>query len=593
MLAPPQPGDKPIRPLREESHMPYLKRSTILVLAIALIACSGPASPSAPAERSSAGEQARSKRLTAAIVGDPYTLSAKLNTSGPGSNVPGSDALEDLVNSGFANTDNRGLLSPVLAEAVPTVENGQWVLFSDGRMETTWHIRPNAYWHDGAPFTADDIIFTTRLSRDKEVGWEYDAAFDAVDGIESSDGGSTVTVRWKQPFVEADTLFSHSVSGRTLPLPRHLLDEGYTRDRGTLMDQLYWSEQFVGTGPFKLREWQRGSHLVVDANARFVLGRPRIDQVEVRFVTDPRNLAANILAGAIDLTIGRGISLEQAVQVLDQWRDGTMDYRVSNWMVAYPQLLDPSPEIIGNVQFRRALVHALDRQQMVDALQAGLATVAHTYVSPDDPAYPEVSPSVPRYDFDPTRAIRMIEDLQYRRDADGIFRTPSGQPLELEVRVGGGEDLTEKAGLSMADYWHRAGLATEAAIVPPQRIRDREYAATFPGLYLRGQPTDPARLGRFHSSKVPTPENRYNGDNNPRYRNPEFDALLERYSMTIAQPARNQVLGQIVSHIADRVIMIGLFYRVEPTLFANRVKNVTARPPNSTQAWNAHEWDVV
>jgi peptide/nickel transport system substrate-binding protein len=496
------------------------------------------------------------------------------------------------MNSGLANTDNRGLLNPVLADAVPTVENGRWVLLPDGRMETTWHIRPNAYWQDGTPFTADDLIFTTQVSRDKQVGWEYDAAFDAFDSIESSNGGETVIVRWKQPFIEADTMFSHAVSGRTLPLPKHLLEDPYTRDRATLMDHPYWSEQFVGTGPFKLREWQRGSHLIVDANERFVLGRPRIDQVDVRFVTDPRTLAANILAGDIDLTIGRGISLEQATQVRDQWRDGVMDYRVSNWLVAYPQFLDPSPEIIRNVQFRRALVHALDRQQMTDALQAGLGEVAHTYISPDDPAYPDVGPVVPRYDFDPNRAIRMIEDLLYRRDAEG-FRTPSGQRLELEVRVGAGEDLTEKAGLAMADYFHRAGIAADATIVPAQRIRDREYAATFPGLYLRGQPTDPARLGRFHSSKVPTPENNYIGDNNPRYRNPEFDVLLERYSMTVAQRPRYQVLSQIVSHIADQVIMIGLFYRVEPTLFANRIKNVAARPPTSTQAWNAHLWDVT
>lgn len=573
--------------------MPYLRRTTVAVFGILCVACSGPTSPSAPAERSPGAEQTKPKHVTAAIVGDPYTLSAKLNTSGPGSNVPGSDALEDLVNSGLANTDNRGLLNPVLADAVPTIQNGRWVLLPDGRMETTWHIRPNARWQDGTPFTADDIIFTARVSQDKDVGWEYDAAFDAVQSIESSDGGNTVTIRWKQPFIEADTMFSHSVSGRTLPLPRHLLEEPYTRDRATFMEQLYWSDQFVGTGPFKLREWQRGSHLVVDAHERFVLGRPRIDRVEVRFLTDPRTLAANILAGSIDLTIGRGVSLEQAVQVLDQWHDGVMDYRVSNWLVAYPQFLDPNPEIVSNLQFRRALVYALDRQQMADGLQDGLVSVAHTYLAPDDPAYPEVSPSVPRYEFDPARTIRMIEELQYKRDADGIFRGPSGQRLDLEIRVGAGEDLTEKAGLSMADYWRRVGVAAEAVIVPTQRIRDREYAATFPGFYLRGQPTDPARLGRFHSLKVPTPENRFIGDNNPRYRNPDFDMLLERYSMTVAQPARNQVLAQIVSHIADRVIMVGLFYRVEPTLYANRIKNVTARPPTSTQAWNAHEWDVT
>ena len=64
-------------------------------------------------------------------MGDPYTLSAKLNTSGPGSNVPGTDALEDLFGAGLANVDNSRRASPVLALAVPTVENGQWTVFPE------------------------------------------------------------------------------------------------------------------------------------------------------------------------------------------------------------------------------------------------------------------------------------------------------------------------------------------------------------------------------------------------------------------------------------------------------------------------------
>jgi hypothetical protein len=65
------------------------------------------------------------------------------------------------------------------------------------------------------------------------------------------------------------------------------------------------------------------------------------------------------------------------------------------------------------------------------------------------------------------------------------------------------------------------------------------------------------------------------------------------YASTIPIGPRRQVLGQIVSHLADQVIMLGLFYISEPTLIANRVQHVTARPPTSTQAWNAVEWDVT
>jgi peptide/nickel transport system substrate-binding protein len=529
--------------------------------------------------------------VVAAIAGDPYTLSAKLNTSGPGSNVAGTDALEDLVSAGLANVDNQSQLHPVLAEAVPSIENGSWKLLSDGRMETTWVLRSGLVWHDGVPFTTDDLLFTTQVSQDREVGWERDAAFDAIEGVAAPDE-RTLTVTWKRPFIEADTLFSHAVSGRTVPLPRHLLERPFTEDRANLMNHPYWSEEFVGTGPFKLQSWERGSHLVTVANHHYALGRPKIDEVEVRFIPDSRTLAANILAGAIDLSMGRGVSLEQATTIRDQWTDGHMDLRLSNWLVVYPQLLDPTPAIVGNLQLRRALLGALDRQQMVDTFQYGLTSVGHTYLNPQDPAFPEIAPTVPRYEYDPRRSMQMLEELHYTRGPDGIYQDAANQPLSLEVRVGGGDDLTEKTTLAVADSWRRVGVAADALIVPAQRIRDREFAATFPAFYLRQNPNDPARLGRFHSAQRPLPGNRYTGDNSPRYASPEFDALLERYSATVPRAERYQVLGQIVSHIADQVIMMGLFYISEPTLLTNRLQNVTARPPNSTQAWNAHEWDV-
>jgi peptide/nickel transport system substrate-binding protein len=561
-------------------------------MGVLFVSC-GPSS-SVPRDRETAAapaQQGAPKRVVAAIAGDPYTLSAKLNTSGPGSNVPGADALEDLVNAGLANMDNRSQLHPVLAEAAPSIENGQWRLFADGRMETTWKLRPGIVWHDGAPFTTADLLFTTQISQDPDIGWEHDAAFDAIESVTAPDD-QTLTVTWKRPFIEADTLFSHAVSGRTVPLPKHILEQPYTEDKANLMNQPYWSEQFVGTGPFKLRSWERGNRLIVDANPQFVLGRPHLDEVEVKFFADSRTMAASILAGAIDFTMGRGISLEQATQIRDQWPDGRMDLRLNNWLVAFPQLLDPTPQVVTNLQFRRALLSGIDRQQMVDTLQFGLTPVGHTYLNPEDPAYAEVAPTVPRYDYDPRKSMQLIEELGYTRGGDGLYHDASNQPLAIEVRVGGGDDLTEKTTLAVADSWRRIGIAAEGLIVPAQRIRDREYAATFPAFYLRQNPNDPARLGRFRSAQIPLPANRFTGDNSPRYANPDFDTLLDRYAATIPLPARRQALGQIVTHIADQVIMMGLFYISEPTLIANRVQNVTARPPASTQAWNAVEWDV-
>src|SRR5437764_794195 len=81
----------------------------------------------------------------------------------------------------------------------------------------------------------------------------------------------------------------------------------------------------LAAGPFKLKEWASGSHLVLEAFDGYALGRPKIDEIEVRFILDSNTLVANVLADTIDLTLGRGISIEQALQVRDQWRRGKVD----------------------------------------------------------------------------------------------------------------------------------------------------------------------------------------------------------------------------------------------------------------------------
>jgi ABC-type transport system substrate-binding protein len=100
-------------------------------------------------------------------------------------------------------------------------------------------------------------------------------------------------------------------------------------------------------------------------------------------------------------------------------------------------------------------------------------------------------------------------------------------------------------------------------------------------------------LPNIHPSQTPLAENNYRvRTNHSRYMNPEFGALLDRFATTIPRAERIEVLGQIIYHIADQLNIMGLYYGLEPTLISQRVENVTARHPQSTHAWNAHEWNV-
>ena len=521
-------------------------------------------------------------------MGDPPTLRNTVHASGGSGSTPGLDTVEDFLNVGLSTLDNRGRLLPRLAQAVPTVEDGLWKVAPDGRMETLWKIRSGAAWHDGTPFTAQDLAFTLTVGQDRELALFRDSIYDAIESAEIIDP-QTFVVRWREPFIDADRLFGTQTP--SVPLPRHVLEQAYLEDKENFAQLPYWGPGFIGTGPFKLQEFVRGSHLILNANDRYVLGPPKIDVIEVRFIPDSSTLVANLLAGAIELSLGRNLSLDQAIQIRDDWKDGRVEAGATNWVAIYPQHLNPTPSAIGDPRFRRALLHSVDRKTLGESLQGGAGTVAHGIQLPDAPEFAAVQQRIVRYEYDPTGAARLLDEMGFRRGGDGMLREPSGQRLTVELR-NTGLDIEIKSTLAVADYWQRAGIPTEPAPVPPQRARDREYRATYPALELVGNPNNLSSLVRLRSSQVPLPENNYTGLNRARYANAELDGLLERYFATIPMPARMEVLGRIVQHMSDQVVWMGLFDRLDPAMVGNRVQGVTPRTQDATQGWNVHEWDV-
>src|SRR4030095_4677521 len=180
---------------------------------------------------------------------------------------------------------------PQLAEAVPTTENGLWRVLPDGRMETPWTLLPGATWHDGTPFTSDDLLFTATVVRDRELVIFRDRSFPFIEGIEAPDP-LTITVRWSKPYIQADRMFSDDVA---VPLPKQLLERAYTEDKANLVNLPYWTTEYVGTGPCKVKEWERASYILLQANDNYLLGRPKIDEIEVRIMPDANTIVAGLL----------------------------------------------------------------------------------------------------------------------------------------------------------------------------------------------------------------------------------------------------------------------------------------------------------
>ena len=457
----------------------------VLLLSVTLAAC-GPQGGGgvAPAAQSSVpSPQSSFKRITVGVRGTAQVLSNKLNIGNAGLGVA---ETERLVHAGLAQQDDVDQLHPTLAEAVPSLDNGCGCCSPTAAWRRPGGFGRTSRWHDGTPLTTDDLLFTAAVAQDPEIPILRDQTFAAVERLEALDE-RTLKATWSRPYIQADTLFSFA-GGTALanitPLPKHVLEPAFLNDKANFHQLPFWTTEFVGAGPYRVKEYDRDIAAVLVANDAFVLGRPKIDEIEVKFIPDGNTIIANLLSGTIDATFDpRSISFAQALQIKDQWREGQVIYARATWVAMYAQSINPTPPQVADVRFRRAMLQAIDRQDIVDTMQSGVGGVAHHYVGPDWKEYQAVEPSIVRYSYDPRAAAQSLESMGFAKGADGIYRDPAGQRFTVEIRTTM-VDINSKSSFTVADYWQRFGVSTEVAIVPPQRTNEREYRSTYPGFEL-------------------------------------------------------------------------------------------------------------
>jgi peptide/nickel transport system substrate-binding protein len=250
--------------------------------------------------------------------------------------------------------------------------------------------------------------------------------------------------------------------------------------------------------------------------------------------------------------------------------------------------VNPSPAILANLQFRRALAHATDRELLVQSIQAGVGAPSSALIAPTGADYDAIRASVVDYPYDVRRASQMIEDLGYSKGPDGMYRDSSNQPLPLALWAAADDDVYDRTTLAVADMWQRLGIATEQNRVAASA--DRSVMPSRPGFQMAALRTEVDT--RFFSSEVPLPENNFRGANRARYANPAFDAMINRYFAAVPRTERQAALGEIVHHLGDQVVVIHLFYNATPQLMNKRLQNVTPRT-SRTNAWNSHLWDLA
>jgi peptide/nickel transport system substrate-binding protein len=375
------------------------------------------------------------------------------------------------------------------------------------------------------------------------------------------------------------------------PLARHKLERMYREEHAAFLDGPHWREQFVGSGPFKVTSWDPGVEMLFTAYDKFVLGRPGVDEIRVRFIGDTTTIVANLLSGAVDVAYSVSIGFPQG-QALEQARwSGKVDYWQGNPRIVEWQGRDwgDTQKAVFDLRVRRAALHAIDRASIVEGIYAGRAWVAHFWLTPVDPAYPAVDRAVTKYDYDPNRAIALLREAGWNRGSDGVARNAAGEALYLPIMNQPNEaDALEAA--VVVDNWKGVGITSDIHRLSQLEIRDNELRSKFPAVSYNRRNLNYENMV-WTERQVSRPEQRWAGQNRPGYVNRTLDELWANVLGSTDGQQRERWLIEGLK-VMQEDAMVTLTH-ITPDVMAYHANLVGPAEPavvDTSRIWNVWEW---
>ncbi|MFQ5974383.1 MAG: peptide ABC transporter substrate-binding protein, partial [Alphaproteobacteria bacterium] len=283
-------------------------------------------------------------------------------------------------------------------------------------------IQADAVWGDGTPITTEDVLFTWEVGRTEEAGLGNQEMYRRIDRIEVHDD-HRFTIHWDRRECGFEGINDFEV------LPAHLEREAFSEPREYGQRTLYETDTTnpgLYFGPYRISRVELGALVVLEPNPTWWGEKPEFERITFRFIENTAALEANLLSGEVDYIAGEdGLTLDQALAFEKRHGD---DYNVvfrSGLIYEHIDLMLDNP-VLADLRVRRALLHAVDRAALSERLFEGKQPVAHTSVNPLDAVHFD---GVPRYDFDPARAIALLEEAGWTDVRDGIRHNANGDRL--------------------------------------------------------------------------------------------------------------------------------------------------------------------
>jgi peptide/nickel transport system substrate-binding protein len=466
--------------------------------------------------------------------------------------------------------DDKGVFKPSLAVEVPTVANGG--ISADG-LHWKIKLRDGVKWHDGKPFTAEDVKFTLELLVDpnflswRRTGHELVRDLTVVSPTE-------ITWRMDKPFAPYA-----SILASTFIVPKHVLGAEADKNKAA------FNNAPVGTGPFKWLERVPGDHITLAANTDYFGDGPHMERVIYKYIPDLTVMYTQFAAGEIDVVGLQWITADhyedakklqgKVIEVMERSTVETVTFNLGK-----PQFQD--------LAVRQALYHAIDKQTIMDALYYGLPKSTETYM-PTQSFY--FNPDLPKHEYSLEKAKKLLDDAGWVPGADGI-RVKNGVRLSFANSTTSGNHLREQMQQFMQQSYKDIGVEMTISNLPPAVMwgdfwMKSQFESAIAGIdFLTG--ADPDTSDYFRSTSTVAKGGA--GQNTWQYNNPEIDKLLDEGGTSFVPEERKKVYLKIQEIVRHDLPFLPMFPFTVVRGYKTGVENVIANSNVRIDSWNVGSW---
>ncbi len=438
-------------------------------------------------------------KLILASIGEPSNLIPPLATDSA------SHEVGNFIYTSLLKYDKDYNIVPLAAESFEILDDGKLLKFK---------LREDILWSDGKPLTADDVTFTYKLMIDPNTPTAYGADYLNIKEYKQIDKYN-IEVYYDLPYARAPITWMQDI------LPKHLLE------KENIASTVY-SRAPVGAGPFKLKEWNAGTSLILEANELYFEGRPYLDEIVYRIIPDVSTIFLEAKAGQVDYL---GLSTKQFLWETDgsEWEENWQKFKYLSNGYTYVGF-NLSHQFFKNERIRTALSLATDRKALIKGALLGLGEAT---VGPYKPGTWVYNTAIAPFEFSQEKAKQIFAEEGWKLNADNILEK-DGITFTFTILVNQGNKERENVATILQYYWRQIGVKVEIRTVEwATFINEFVHNGRFDALILGWNILDdPDIYSVWHSSSI-----KDKGLNFVGYRNDEVDNLLEK-----ARSSNNQSL---------------------------------------------------